>query len=180
MAPRCTSTPVSAGPRPGALVLGKRLGWPKDKMRPHNLTLTMLGAGLLWFGWYGFNVGSIVFGRSQASEEADLAQFFMGDRPHLRQHHPGHLAAMLGWLLMERILHGKATSLGAASGIVAGLVAITPACGAVDLVGRGRRSALIAGVACAWAVGLKYKLGIRRLARRGRCPPRRRSSSAPC
>ena len=119
-------------------------------MRPHNLTLTMLGAGLLWFGWYGFNVGSIVFVHDlRRGPDADIAQFTSETGRTFAQHHARHLAAMLGWLLIERLLHGKATSLGAASGIVAGLVAITPACGAVDITGAIAIGA-IAGAVCAW------------------------------
>ena len=140
-----------------ALLLGKRVGWPRDKMRPHNLTLTMLGAGLLWFGWYGFNVGSIVFGGE--SPEADMAQFYSETGRTFANTTLATMAAILGWLLIERILHGKATSLGAASGIVAGLVAITPACGAVDIEGAVAIGA-IAGAVCAWAVGLKFKFGL--------------------
>jgi Amt family ammonium transporter len=129
-------------------------------MRPHNLTLTMIGAGLLWFGWYGFNVGSIVFTPdSLASPAAFSAQFQSETGVTFLNTTIATSAAMLGWLLMERVLHGKATSLGAASGIVAGLVAITPACGAVDLVGAIVIGA-VAGLACAAAVGLKYKVGM--------------------
>lgn len=138
------------------LLLGKRLGFPKEKMRPHNLTLTMLGAGLLWMGWYGFNVGSIVFGGE--SEAADTAQFFSETGRTFANTTLATMAAILGWLVVERLLHKKATSLGAASGIVAGLVAITPAAGAVDIEGAVAIG-LIAGAICAWAVGLKYKLG---------------------
>jgi ammonium transporter, Amt family len=138
------------------LLLGKRFGWPKDKMRPHNLTLTMLGAGLLWFGWYGFNVGSIVFGGE--SEEADMAQFLSETGRTFANTTLATMAAILGWLLIERIMHGKATSLGAASGIVAGLVAITPAAGAVDLSGAVAIG-LVSGAVCAWAVGWKFRLG---------------------
>jgi Amt family ammonium transporter len=131
------------------LLLGKRVGWPKDQMRPHNLTLTMLGAGLLWFGWYGFNVGSIVV--VDQDIPAEMGRTFANTTL-------ATMAAILGWLLIERLMHGKATSLGAASGIVAGLVAITPAAGAVDIEGAVAIG-LIAGAVCAWAVGLKYKLG---------------------
>ncbi|GGO70230.1 ammonium transporter [Nocardioides deserti] len=138
------------------LLLGKRLGFPKEKMRPHNLTLTMLGAGLLWMGWYGFNVGSIVFGGE--SEAADTAQFFSETGRTFANTTLATMAAILGWLVVERLLHKKATSLGAASGIVAGLVAITPAAGAVDIEGAVAIG-LVAGAICAWAVGLKYKLG---------------------
>lgn len=138
------------------LLLGKRLGFGKEPMRPHNLTLTMLGAGLLWFGWYGFNVGSIVF--TGETDEENMAQFFAETGRTFGNTTLATMAAILGWLLIERLLHGKATSLGAASGIVAGLVAITPAAGAVNLSGAVAIG-LIAGAVCAWAVGLKYKLG---------------------
>ncbi|MFA6573795.1 MAG: ammonium transporter [Nocardioides sp.] len=131
------------------LLLGKRVGWPREQMRPHNLTLTMLGAGLLWFGWYGFNVGSIVIVDQDIT--AEMGRTFANTTL-------ATMAAILGWLLIERLLHGKATSLGAASGIVAGLVAITPAAGAVDIEGAVAIG-LIAGAVCAWAVSLKYKLG---------------------
>ena len=135
------------------LLLGKRIGWPKEQMRPHNLTLTMLGAGLLWMGWYGFNVGSIVFGDGYNDE-----QFFAETGRTFATTTLATMAAILGWLAVERLVHKKATSLGAASGIVAGLVAITPAAGAVNLSGAVAIGA-IAGAVCAWAVGLKYKLG---------------------
>jgi Amt family ammonium transporter len=134
------------------LLLGKRIGFGREPMRPHNLTLTMLGAGLLWFGWYGFNVGSIVLGDDpEAQWPAESGRTFATTTL-------ATMAAILGWLLIERILHGKATSLGAASGIVAGLVAITPATGAVDIEGAVAIG-FIAGAVCAWAVSLKYKLG---------------------
>jgi len=139
------------------LLIGKRLGFGKDPMRPHNLTLTMIGAGLLWFGWFGFNVGSIVFLAGDGGPK-DTAQFMTETGVTWMNTTLATCAAMLAWLAVERIMHGKATSLGAASGIVAGLVAITPSCGAVGVYG-----ALLIGVAagalCAWAVGLKYKLG---------------------
>ena len=138
------------------LLLGKRIGFPKDQMRPHNLTLTMLGAGMLWLGWYGFNVGSIVFGGT--TDEENTAQFLAETGRTFANTTLATMAAILGWLLIERLLHGKATSLGAASGIVAGLVAITPAAGAVDIEGAVAIGA-VAGAVCAWAVGLKYKLG---------------------
>jgi len=141
-----------------ALVIGRRIGFGKEPMRPHNLTLTMIGAGLLWFGWYGFNVGSIVFTpESLKSVDAFSAQFQSETGVTFMNTTIATCAAMLGWLLMERILHGKATSLGAASGIVAGLVAITPSCGAVNLVGA-IVVGTVAGMACAAAVGLKYRL----------------------
>ncbi|GAB2450249.1 ammonium transporter [Nocardioides hungaricus] len=138
------------------LLLGKRLGWPRDKMRPHNLTLTMLGAGMLWLGWYGFNVGSIVFGG--ATDEENLAQFYSETGRTFANTTLATMAAILGWLAIEKLIHKKATSLGAASGIVAGLVAITPAAGAVDIEGAVAIGA-IAGAVCAWAVGLKFRLG---------------------
>ena len=128
-----------------ALVLGKRRGWGKDPMRPHNLPLTLLGAGLLWFGWFGFNAGSEL----AADNTAALA--FMNTQI-------ATAAAAGGWLLVERFRDGKPTTLGVASGAVAGLVAITPACAFIDpwaaiLLG------LLAGVVCSFAIGLKHKLG---------------------
>lgn len=141
-----------------ALVVGKRIGWPREQMRPHNLTLTMLGAGLLWFGWYGFNVGSIVFIEGDGAEK-DTAQFMSETGFTFMTTTLATMAALLGWLAVERLLHGKATSLGAASGIVAGLVAITPATGSVSPVGAIVLGAIAGGV-CAWAVGLKFKFGL--------------------
>jgi Amt family ammonium transporter len=128
-----------------ALILGKRLGWPGTPMRPHNLPFVMLGAGLLWFGWYGFNAGSAVGSNGIAGVTFITTTVATG-------------AAMLAWLLTERIRDGHATTLGGASGIVAGLVAITPSCSSVNVVGALAIGAG-AGVICALAVGLKYKLG---------------------
>jgi ammonium transporter, Amt family len=128
-----------------ALVLGKRRGWPREAVRPHNLPFVMLGAGLLWFGWFGFNAGSAV----GASGTAGVA--FVNTLVATS-------AAMLAWLLVERVRDGRPTSLGAASGVVAGLVAITPACSAVSPVGAIAVGA-IAGAICALAVSLKYRLG---------------------
>jgi Amt family ammonium transporter len=143
-----------------ALVIGPRVGFMKDAMRPHNLTLTMIGAGLLWFGWYGFNVGSIVFTSDSLSSPAKFsAQFYSETGVTFMNTTLATMAAMLAWLAMERVMHGKATSLGAASGVVAGLVAITPACGAVDTVGALIVGA-VAGAGCAYAVGLKYRFGL--------------------
>jgi Amt family ammonium transporter len=133
-----------------AILLGKRLGFGKDVMRPHNLTLTMLGAGLLWMGWYGFNVGSIVVVDQDIPSE--MGRTFTNTTL-------ATMAAILGWLAIEYLMHKKATSLGAASGIVAGLVAITPACGAVSISGAVAIGAIAGGV-CAYAVGLKYKFGL--------------------
>ncbi|KRF16384.1 hypothetical protein ASH02_04120 [Nocardioides sp. Soil796] len=138
------------------LLIGKRLGFGKEPMKPHNLTLTMIGAGLLWFGWFGFNVGSIVFGSTE--EEAMLTQFTTETGLVWINTTVATCAAMLGWLLLEKIRDGKATSLGAASGIVAGLVAITPACGSLTPVGSIGLG-LVAGMLCAMAVGLKYRFG---------------------
>ncbi len=128
-----------------AIVLGKRRGWPREAMRPHNLTLVMLGAGLLWFGWFGFNAGSAV-GSNGIAGFAFINTVV------------ATAAALLGWLLVERIRDGKPTSLGAASGIVAGLVAITPACSSVSPLGAIAVGA-IAGMLCALAVGLKFRFG---------------------
>ena len=128
-----------------ALILGKRMGWPGSPMRPHNLPFVMLGAGLLWFGWYGFNAGSAVGSNGIAGATFITTTIATA-------------AAMLGWLLTERIRDGHPTSLGAASGIVAGLVAITPSCSSVNVVGA-LAIGVTAGIACALAVGLKYKLG---------------------
>ena len=128
-----------------ALILGKRIGFGKVPMRPHSLPLVMLGAALLWFGWFGFNAGSAV----GSNGTAGLA---------LLNTIAGTTAAVLSWLLIEKIRDGHATSLGAASGVVAGLVAITPACAAVDASGA-LIIGLIAGALCALSVGLKFKFG---------------------
>jgi Amt family ammonium transporter len=129
-----------------AIVLGKRIGWQKEPMRPHNLPLVMLGAGLLWFGWFGFNAGSALSANGQAAEVWVTTMVATG-------------AAALGWLVVERFRDGHATSLGAASGVVAGLVAITPSCSSVTPIGAIFVGAL-AGVFCALAVGLKYRFGV--------------------
>ncbi|HYO35225.1 MAG TPA: ammonium transporter [Geodermatophilus sp.] len=128
-----------------ALVLGRRRGFGRDPMRPHNLPLVMIGAGILWFGWIGFNSGSALAANGQAAEVFVTTLAATG-------------AATLGWLLTEKIRDGHATSLGAASGVVAGLVAITPACSSVTPLGAIAVGA-VAGVLCALAVGLKYRLG---------------------
>jgi len=127
------------------LVLGKRIGFKKDPMRPHSLPLVMLGSGLLWFGWFGFNAGSAL----AANGVAGMA--FMNTQV-------ATAAAVIGWLAYEKIKHGAFTTLGAASGAVAGLVAITPACGSVSMIGA-LAIGVIAGAACAAAISLKYKLG---------------------
>lgn len=128
-----------------ALVIGKRKGFAKEPMRPHNLPFVMLGAALLWFGWFGFNAGS-EFGADGVSGRAWLNTTV------------ATCVAMLGWLITEKFRDGHATSLGAASGVVAGLVAITPAAAAVDTYGA-IGIGLVAGVLCALAVGLKYRYG---------------------
>jgi Amt family ammonium transporter len=140
-----------------ALVIGRRLGFGKEPIKPHNLPLTMIGAGLLWFGWFGFNVGSIVFVEGDGGE-ADIAQFMSETGVTWINTTVATAMAMLAWLLVERLRDGKGTSLGAASGVVAGLVAITPACGAVDVYGAMAIGAA-AGALCALAVGLKYRYG---------------------
>jgi Amt family ammonium transporter len=143
-----------------ALVIGARVGFNKEQMKPHNLTLTMVGAGLLWFGWYGFNVGSIVFTDDSKKAWGGFSAQFQGETgATFLNTTVATMAAMLAWLLVERLIHGKATSLGAASGIVAGLVAITPACGAVSVTGALVVGA-VAGILCALAVGVKYKIGL--------------------
>ena len=128
-----------------ALVLGPRVGFGRDSMRPHNLTLVMLGAGLLWFGWFGFNAGSAL-GANQTAAVVFTTTLLAG------------AGGSLGWLLLERLRYGHATSLGAASGLVAGLVAITPSCGSLSPVGAIAMG-LVAGVVCALAVGMKYRFG---------------------
>ena len=140
-----------------ALVIGRRMGFGKEPIRPHNLPLTMIGAGLLWFGWFGFNVGSIVFVEGDGGE-ADMAQFMSETGVTWVNTTVATCAAMLAWLMVERLRDGKGTSLGAASGVVAGLVAITPACGAVSVIGALAIGA-VAGALCALAVGLKYRFG---------------------
>ncbi|CAN2239481.1 AmtB Ammonia permease [actinobacterium SCGC AAA044-D11] len=129
-----------------AIILGKRVGWRKEAMRPHSLPLVMLGAALLWFGWFGFNAGSAV----ASNGTAGLA---------LLNTIGATVAALLAWLSVEKIRDGHATSLGAASGVVAGLVAITPACAAVNASGA-LIIGVLAGALCALSVGLKFKLGI--------------------
>ncbi|CAM5792972.1 ammonium transporter [Cellulomonas persica] len=128
-----------------ALVIGKRKGFGKEPMRPHNLPFVMLGAALLWFGWFGFNAGS-AFGATDVAALAWINTTVAAG------------AALVGWIVTEKIRDGHATSLGAASGIVAGLVAITPAAAALDPL-NSIILGLVAGAVCALAVGLKYKLG---------------------
>jgi Amt family ammonium transporter len=139
-----------------ALLIGTRKGFGKEPMKPHNLTLTMIGAGLLWFGWFGFNVGSIVF--TGADEAANTAQFMTETGLVWLNTTLATCAAMMGWLAVEKVRDGKGTSLGAASGVVAGLVAITPACGSVSPLGA-MALGVAAGALCALAVGLKHRFG---------------------
>ena len=127
------------------LVLGKRAGWPRESFKPHNVPFVALGAGLLWFGWFGFNAGS------ELTVDGTTVFAFINTQV-------ATAAALLGWIVVEWLRDGKPTLVGASSGAVAGLVAITPACGFVAplpaiVIG------LIAGAVCALAVGLKYKLG---------------------
>lgn len=130
----------------GAYMLGKRLGYGKDAMTPHSLTLTMVGAALLWVGWFGFNAGSNL----EANEAAALPFINTLLAP---------AAAVLAWNLGETMFKGKASMLGAASGAVAGLVGITPACGTVGPMGA-IVIGLVSGFVCLWAVsGLKKMLG---------------------
>ncbi len=128
-----------------AILLGKRKGFGKEPMRPHNLPFVMLGAALLWFGWFGFNAGS------EFAADGTAGRAWLNTTV-------ATCMAMLAWLATERLRDGHATSLGAASGVVAGLVAITPAAASVDTVGAISIGA-VAGVLCALAVGLKYKFG---------------------
>ena len=128
-----------------AIVLGRRLGWPKTPMKPSNLPLVMIGAGLLWFGWFGFNAGS------ELAADGTAALVWVNTTV-------ATCAAMMGWLALEKIRDGHFTSIGAASGVVAGLVAITPACGALSPMGSIILG-LVAGAASAYAVGLKFRFG---------------------
>ena len=126
-----------------AIVLGPRIGFKQDAMRPHNLPFVLLGVGLLWFGWFGFNAGSAF------SADGTAAAIFLNTLV-------AGCLGMLGWLSVEQIRDGKPTTFGAASGVVAGLVAITPSCGYVNTLGA-LLVGLAAGVLCSFAVGLKFK-----------------------
>jgi Amt family ammonium transporter len=142
-----TAVHINAGAAALALVLviGKRKGFGREAMRPHNLPLVMIGSGLLWFGWFGFNAGSAL----AANGLAALA--FMNTNV-------ATAAALLAWILTERIRDGHFTTLGSASGAVAGLVAITPACGSVNPLGA-ITIGVVAGIGCCLAIGLKHKVG---------------------
>jgi Amt family ammonium transporter len=127
------------------IVIGKRRGFGKDAFIPHNLTLTILGTGILWFGWFGFNAGSAL-GANGLAASAFLATNL------------GAAAGACGWAVMESMKSRKATTLGVASGAVAGLVAITPASGYVGPMGA-IAIGLLGGVICSWAVSLKFRFG---------------------
>ncbi|MBS2962812.1 ammonium transporter [Actinocrinis puniceicyclus] len=134
---------AGAGALACALVVGKRVGYKKDPMRPHNVPFVMLGAALLWFGWFGFNAGSALTASGQASV------VFLNTQV-------ATCTAVIGWLAAEKIQHGKFTTVGAASGAVAGLVAITPACASVSPMGA-IFVGLIPGFVCCYAVNLKNR-----------------------
>ena len=127
------------------MVLGPRLGFGKDAMRPHSLPLTLLGTGILWFGWFGFNAGSALAANEQAVSAMVATQI-------------GASVGALGWIIAEWKKTGYPTTLGAASGAVAGLVAITPAAGFVS-PGGAMGIGFIAGMVCFWGVGLKHRFG---------------------
>jgi Amt family ammonium transporter len=127
------------------LVLGNRKGWPREAMPPHNLPFTVLGTGILWFGWFGFNAGSALAANGLAAQA-------------LVNTHLAAAAAMCGWLIVEKLKAGHATTLGAASGAVAGLVAITPCAGFVGGMAP-IYIGFIAGAVCYLALTLKTKFG---------------------
>jgi ammonium transporter, Amt family len=129
-----------------AWVAGRREGWPDAPMEPHNVPFTVLGAGILWFGWFGFNAGSALAANTLS------AHAFVNTNT-------AAAVALLAWIAVEKLQTGKVTPLGAASGAVAGLVAITPACGFVNLLGATVIGAA-AGALCALAVTVKLKLNL--------------------
>ena len=128
-----------------ALMFGKRKGWGKESFHPHNLTMTMLGAGILWFGWFGFNAGSALSANGVAVNAFFTTQVATG-------------AALLSWLIAEWLVQGKPTTLGAASGAIAGLVAITPGAGFVSPI-SAVLIGLVAGALCYFAVLAKSRIG---------------------
>jgi len=128
-----------------ALVLGKRVGWPREAFKPHNVPMVALGAGLLWFGWFGFNAGS------EITTDNTTAIAFVNTQV-------ATAAALMGWIIVEWIRDGKPTMVGASSGAVAGLVAITPSCGFISPLASVILG-LVAGAVCALAVSLKYRFG---------------------
>ncbi len=127
------------------LVVGKRVGWRRDPMRPHSLPLVLLGAGLLWFGWFGFNAGSALAANGLAATAMINTQIATA-------------CAAVSWVFVERLREGKPTTLGVASGAVAGAVAFTPAFGFVSPMGA-LGIGLAAGAICSLAIGLKYRFG---------------------
>ncbi|MGN6606146.1 MAG: ammonium transporter, partial [Jatrophihabitans sp.] len=129
-----------------AFLLGKRKGFPKEQMRGHNIPFVLLGAGLLWFGWFGFNAGS------ELAADGVASAAWMNTNT-------ATATALLGWILAEKLRYGKSTALGAASGAVAGLVAITPCAGWVSPFGS-LFIGFIAGFVCAFAISLKHKFGL--------------------
>jgi len=134
-----------------ALVLGKRVGFAKGIQKPHNVPLTLLGASILWFGWFGFNAGAEGTFNLLGTEDQSAGLIIVNTLG-------ATAAAILGWLVVEKIKDGKATSVGAASGAVAGLVAITPSCAALT-PGWALVLGVITGAVCAVAIELKFKLG---------------------
>ena len=143
-----------------ALVLGPRIAFKSEAMRPHNLPFVLLGVGLLWFGWFGFNAGSALTADGKAAV-VFLNTLIAG------------CLGMLGWIAVERIRDGRPTTFCAASGVVAGLVAITPSCGFVSPIGAFVIG-LAAGVVCSFAVGWKFKTGYDDSLDVVGCPLRRR------
>ncbi|HKD97308.1 MAG TPA: ammonium transporter [Micromonosporaceae bacterium] len=129
-----------------AIVLGRRVGWPKESFKPHNVPMVALGAGLLWFGWFGFNAGS------ELTSDKIAAIAFVNTQV-------ATAAALLGWIVVEWVRNGRPTMVGASSGAVAGLVAITPACAFVSPLGAVGLG-LVAGAVCALAVSLKFRFGV--------------------
>ena len=129
-----------------ALVLGKRVGFQKGMDKPHNVPLTLLGAAVLWFGWFGFNAG------------AEFLNELAGTGLIVLNTLGATAAAIIGWLIVEKVKDGKPTAVGAASGAVAGLVAITPACANLE-PGWALLLGVLAGAVCALAIELKFKLG---------------------
>jgi Amt family ammonium transporter len=128
-----------------ALILGRRIGWPRESFKPHSVPLVALGAGLLWFGWFGFNAGS------ELTVDSTTAVAFVNTQV-------ATAAGVLGWIIIERLRDGRPTLVGASSGAIAGLVAITPACGFIAPI-PAVILGLVAGAACALAVSIKYRFG---------------------
>ena len=148
-----TAVHINAGAAALALVLvlGKRVGFNKSINKPHNVPLVMLGAAILWFGWFGFNAGAEGTFALLGTEDSRAGLIVINTLG-------ATAAAILGWIIIEKLKDGKSTSVGAASGAVAGLVAITPAC--ADLTpGWALLLGLLSGVLCAFAIELKWKLG---------------------